>query len=68
MPLTSVDFSGCHKLTDKALEHLKGMPLTSVNFRVPNLTDKALDHLKGMPLTSVDFMVREAYRQGPRAS
>ena len=31
------------------------MPLTSVNFTLPNLTDKALEHLKGMPLTSVDF-------------
>ena len=48
MPLTSVNFSGCWKLTDKALEHLKGMPLTSVNFSgCWKLTDKALEHLKG---------------------
>ena len=43
-------------IKDNALEHLKGMPLTSVNFSgCKNLTDKALEHLKGMPLTSVNF-------------
>ena len=36
--------------------HLKGMPLTSVNFgKRKKLTDNALEHLKGMQLTSVDF-------------
>ena len=43
-------------IKDNALEHLKGMPLTSVNFSgCRNLTDKALEHLKDMPLTSVNF-------------
>ena len=43
-------------IEDHALEHLKGMPLTSVNFTgCKNLTGKALEHLKGMPLTSVSF-------------
>ena len=43
-------------IKDSALEHLKGMPLTSVNFSgCGNLTDNALEHLKGMPLTSVNF-------------
>ena len=38
-------------LTDKALEHLKDITLTSVEFRMcDKLTDKALEHLKGMPL------------------
>ena len=53
-------------IEDNALEHLKGMPLTSVDFsRCDKLTDKALEHLKGMPLTNVSFSVRESYRQGP---
>ena len=58
------------KISNNALEHLKGMPLTSVNFSgCDKLTDKALEHLKGMPLTSVDFSwVRQSYRQGARAS
>ncbi len=43
-------------IEDKALEHLKGMPLTSVTLAgCYKLTDKALEHLKGMPLTSFDF-------------
>ena len=43
-------------IEDNALEHLKGMPLTSVNLRECwKLTDYALEHLKGMPLTSVNF-------------
>jgi uncharacterized protein YjbI with pentapeptide repeats len=44
------------KISDKGLENLKGMRLTSVDFhRCYNLTDKAIEHLKGMPLTSVKF-------------
>ena len=43
-------------IKDNALEHLKGMPLTIVNFSgCRKLNDKALEHLKGMPLTSVNF-------------
>ena len=43
-------------IEDHALEHLKGMPLTSVSFdSCSNLTDNALEHLKGMELTSVNF-------------
>ena len=43
-------------IKDNALEHLKGLPLTSVTFSgCTKLTDKALEHLKGMPLTSVSF-------------
>ena len=63
-------FEGCENLTDKALEHLKGMPLTSVTFSYCyKLTDKALEHLKGMPLTNVDFSgCYKLYGQGPRAA
>ena len=32
LPLSSVNFGGCNRLTDDALTRLKGMPLTSVNF------------------------------------
>ena len=58
------------RIKDNALVHLKGLPLTSVDFSgCINLTDKALEHLKGMPLTSVNFSwCRQSYRQGPRAS
>ena len=55
MPLKSIDFNGGH-LRDEDLEHLKGMPLTSVRLEgCRNLSDKALQHLKEMPLTCVDF-------------
>ena len=57
MPLTSIEFFYVvfgSKLTDKGLEHLKGMPLTSVDFTgCHKFTNQALEHLKGMPLTSV---------------
>ena len=54
--LTSVSLRDCGKLTEKALAHLKGMPLTSVSFRVfHNLPDEALENLKGMPLTNAEF-------------
>ena len=44
------------RINDNAFVHLKGLPLTSVDFReCTKLTDNALKHLKGMPLTSVDF-------------
>lgn len=43
-------------ITDKVLEHLKGMPLRSVDFSYCySLTDQGLEHLKGMPLTHVYF-------------
>ena len=43
-------------IKDNALEHLKGMPLTSVDFsRCSILTNNALEHLKDMPLTCVNF-------------
>ena len=40
------NFTWCLNLTDKALEHLKGMPLTSVNFGCCHITPKALAELK----------------------
>ena len=44
------------KLTDAALAHLQGMPLTCANFRdCIELTDAGLAHFKGMALKSVDF-------------
>ena len=49
-------FVSSFQLTDQALGHLKGMPLTSVDFSYcDELTDKALAHLEGMHLTSVGF-------------
>ena len=56
LPLTNIDLSLCHDLTDNALMHLREMPLTSVCLgNCSNLTDNALAHLKRMPLTSVNF-------------
>ena len=65
----ALSFIWCYGLTDQELEHLKGMPLTSVDFswcenltsqalellRCENLTSQVLELLKGLPLTSISF-------------
>lgn len=56
LPLTYVALINL-ELTDKALEHLKDMPLMHVDFSgCTRLTDRALEHLKRMPLREIAFV------------
>ena len=54
--ITSIDLSGCRKITDRALEVLKGMPLTALSLTgCARITDVGLEKLKGMPLTQLSL-------------
>ena len=53
--ITSIDLSGCTKITDRGLEVLKGMPLTALSLEGWKITDKAIEALKGMPLTHLNL-------------
>ena len=51
--ITSIDLSGCTKITDRGLEVLKGMPLTHLGLvGCSQITDRGLEVLKEMRLTN----------------
>lgn len=56
MPLTELDLSGWHRLTDTGLSQLQKLPLRWLILgRCLNLTNLGLSHLRGTPLTHLDL-------------
>lgn len=54
--MISLDLSNCSLLTDGALEHLRGLPLSELDLsRSEWLTEFGIEKLRGLPLTSLNL-------------